>query len=63
MMENDFTLVATGYIVARIALLAAFGWVFYLVLRPRRRKIRVEDQTSRYALERLEDARYGRPIR
>ena len=57
-MENDIALVATGYIMTRLAIIAAFGWMVYRVLRSRPVKARVEDQTSRYALERFEASRH-----
>ena len=61
-MDTDIAFVATGYIVTRIAVIAAFAWVFYRILRNRPARIRVEDQTSRYALERLQASRGDRRI-
>ena len=33
-MENDIALMASGYLLARIGVLIAFGYLFYRILRP-----------------------------
>jgi uncharacterized membrane protein YebE (DUF533 family) len=59
-MENDIALVAAGYVLARIGVIAAFGYLIYRVLQPSQdKKVRVRSR-SNYASERYESARNGR---
>ena len=55
-MENDIAMITTAYLLARLAVLAAFGYLVYRILRPRPMKARVKSQ-SFYAIERLQGAR------
>ncbi|MGB5440474.1 MAG: hypothetical protein WBN57_08385 [Gammaproteobacteria bacterium] len=57
-MENDIALVATGYVLSRIGILAAFGYLFYRVLKREPKRVRVKSQ-SNFANERL-NSRPGR---
>jgi len=41
-MENDIALMAAGYLLTRIGVLAAFGYLVYRVLRPAPAKARIE---------------------
>ena len=59
-MENETVLALTGYVVTGITLLAAFMWIGLRTSRSGMRKLRVEDQTSRYAQERLQAGRSRR---
>ena len=59
-METDITLIATGYTLARIGIIAAVGYLFYrymLPSRPARVPIR---SRSNYARERYESTRSNR---
>ena len=58
-MENDIALMASGYLLARIGVLAAFGYLIYRVLRrtPRPSPVRIH---SNYARERLKATRLDR---
>ena len=56
-MENEAALATTSYIITGISMLAALAWLGLRVFRAGPRKIEVEDQTSRYALERLQASR------
>ncbi|UCH39120.1 MAG: hypothetical protein JSU67_13255 [Gammaproteobacteria bacterium] len=58
-MENDIALMATGYLLARIGVLLAFGYLIYRVLRPTSRRVRVQAQ-SQYARERSNATRLNR---
>ena len=58
-MENEIALIAAGFFVARIAVIVAFGYLFYRVLRAEPRPIRARVQ-SRYARERAEATRFQR---
>lgn len=58
-MENDIALMASGYVLARIGVLAAFGYMIYRVLRPQPRRARVRSQSD-YARERSQVVRYDR---
>jgi|GEM_PF-7119286 len=51
-MENEIALIATGYVLARIAALAAFGYLIYRLLRSAPSKEPVRSR-SRHAKERL----------
>lgn len=51
-MENDIALMATGYVLARIGILVAFGYIVYRVLSRRPARIRAQSQ-SNYATERM----------
>lgn len=44
-MENDIALIASGYLLARLGVLAAIGYVVYRVLRPAPRRVPVRSQT------------------
>lgn len=57
-MENDIALVAAGYVLSRIGILAAFGYLFYRVLKREPKRVRVKSQ-SNFANERL-NSRPGR---
>ncbi len=50
-METNITLIALGYLLARLGMLLTFGYIVYRVLRRRNAAIRV-DHRSHYALER-----------
>jgi hypothetical protein len=39
-MENDIALMAVGYLLTRIGVLVAFGYLFYRILRPTPTKVR-----------------------
>lgn len=58
-METDIALMASGYLLTRIGVLAAFAYLIYRVLRPAPRKLRIKSQ-SNYARERLEVTRFTR---
>ena len=58
-MENDIALMASGYVLARIGVLAAFAYLIYRVLRPQPKQARVRSQSS-YARERSQVGRYDR---
>ncbi len=59
-MDNETALVLTSYIVTGITLMAVLAWIGVRVFRACPQKIEVEDQTSRYALERLQAGRRQR---
>jgi len=40
-MENDIALMASGYLLTRIGVLVAFGYLVYRVLRPAPAKVRI----------------------
>ena len=58
-MENDIALVASGYLLARIGVLVAFGYLIYRILRgsPKRAPVTIQ---SNYARERLDASRIDR---
>lgn len=58
-METDIALMASGYLLARLGVLAAFGYLVYRVLRgsPKRAPVRIQ---SNYARERLQASRFDR---
>jgi len=58
-MENDIALIASGYVLARIAAIVAFAYLVYRVLRPAQERARVRSQ-SNYARERASVTRRGR---
>ena len=58
-METNIALMASGYLLARIGVLIAFGYLVYRVLRPAPSKVRVEAR-SNYARERFEATRLNR---
>ncbi len=58
-MENDIALMATGYVFARLGILAAFGYLIYRVLGRKPATTRVRTQ-SNYATERLHSSRFDR---
>jgi hypothetical protein len=41
-MENDTAFYAVSYVLTRLAVIAGFGYLFYLVLRPERAEARTE---------------------
>jgi len=52
-MENDIALMASGYLLVRLGVLAAFAYLVYRVVRPTPKRARVRAQ-SNYARERYE---------
>ena len=58
-MENDIALMVSGYLLARLGLLAVFGYLIYRVLRPTPSKAPAQTQ-SNYATERLSAVRLDR---
>ena len=66
-MENDIALVASGYLLVRIGVLVAIGYLIYRVLRPASSRVRVRSRPdsrvsrrSSYARERYEVTRFQR---
>lgn len=41
-MENDITIYIASYVFTRLAVLAAFAYLFYQVLRPARARVRAD---------------------
>ena len=41
-MENDIALIAAGYVLTRIGVLVAFGYLAYRILRPAPARARIE---------------------
>jgi len=41
-MENDIALIAAGYLLTRIGVLVAFGYLGYRILRPTPAKVRIK---------------------
>jgi hypothetical protein len=58
-MENDIALIASGYLLARVGLLAGFGYLVYRILRRSPARMRVPSQSS-YAIQRSRVKRYDR---
>ena len=58
-MDTNIALMASGYLLARIGVLIAFGYLVYRVLRPAPSRVRVETQ-SNYARERYQATRLDR---
>ena len=58
-MESNIALMASGYLLARIGVLVAFGFLIYRVLRPTPSKARIQSQ-SEYARERYYVTRLDR---
>ena len=58
-MDTNIALMATGYLLTRIGVLIAFGYIVYRVLRPSPSTARVESR-SNYARERYEATRLDR---
>ena len=58
-MEMEIGLIASGYLLVRIGVLAAFAYLIYRVLRPMPKKLRVQSQ-SQYARERYNATRLDR---
>lgn len=58
-METDIAMIATGYVLARIAFIAAIGYVIYRVLRREPARVPLRSQ-SYYARERLNSTRPDR---
>ena len=52
-MENEIAFVAMGYLLSRIGILAAFGYLFYRILKSKLNpdKVRVKSRSS-YAKQR-----------
>lgn len=61
-MDMTIALAASGFILAHLLFAIAFYWLLARAADSTRLKVTVEDQTSRYALERLHatrrDSRY-----
>ena len=51
-MENDIALIAIGYVLTRVGVLAAFGYLVYRVLSRKPASARIQSQ-SNYATERM----------
>ncbi len=58
-MENDIAMIAAGYVLARIGIIAAFGYLIYRVMRSGPTRIPVNTQSD-YARERLTSRRHDR---
>lgn len=58
-MDTNIALIASGYLLTRIGVLIAFGYIIYRVLRPSPSTARVESQRN-YARERYEAMRLDR---
>ena len=58
-MENDIALMASGYLLARIGMLLAFGYLIYRVLRRTPSRVRIQAR-SQYARERANATRLDR---
>ena len=58
-MDTNIALMATGYLLTRIGVLIAFGYIIYRVLRPSPSMARVE-MRSNYARERYQATRLDR---
>ncbi len=43
-METDIAMMTAAYVLLRVGVLAAFAYLFYLVLRPRRQALRIKTQ-------------------
>lgn len=52
-MENDIALMATGYLLTRLGVLCAFGYLIYRVLRPSPSRVRAQVRGN-YARERFD---------
>ena len=58
-METDIAMIATGYVLARISVLAAIGYLIYRVVQSAPARIPVKTQ-SNFARERFESNRLDR---
>jgi hypothetical protein len=58
-METDIATIATGYVLARIAIIAAIGYVIYRVVSREPARVPLRSQ-SYYARERFESTRPDR---
>ena len=58
-METDIAMIAAGYVLARIGIIAAFGYLIYRVMRSGPTRVPVKTQ-SNYARERLTSSRLAR---
>lgn len=58
-MENDIALMASGYLLLRLGILVAFGYLVYRALRRSPKKVYVESQSD-YANQRLRATRRER---
>ena len=45
-MENDIAFMAAGYVLARIGILVAFGYLVYRIVRPEPARIRIKSKSS-----------------
>ena len=45
-MENDIAFMAAGYVLARIGVLVAFGYLVYRAIRPEPARIRINNKPS-----------------
>jgi len=58
-MGNDIVFIATGYVLARIGILIAVGYLVYRVLNRKPARVPIRSQ-SNYATDRLLASRLGR---
>ncbi len=58
-MENDIALIAIGYVLTRVGVLVAFGYLVYRVLNRKPANIRIQSQ-SNYATERMLSQNFDR---
>ncbi len=58
-MENDIAFIATGYVLARIGILMALGYLVYRVLSRKPSRVRIQSQ-SNYAIERMHSSHLDR---
>ncbi len=52
-MQSELAMMVSGYVLGRVAVVAAFGYLFYRVLRSQPKRVRIRSQ-SRYARERFD---------
>ena len=45
-MENDIAFMAAGYVLARIGILVAFGYLVYRIVRPEPARVRINSKSS-----------------
>ncbi len=58
-MENDIAMIATGYVLARIGIVAAIGYAIYRVMSSKTTRIPIRTQ-SNFARERFNSGRLDR---
>lgn len=58
-METDIAMIATGYVLARISIVAAIGYLIYRVMRTQPSRVPLKTQ-SNFARERFEANRLDR---